>query len=87
MTLAWTRDLGAWDLIPAIAHYGMGLLVSGPWLLQSPLFGGYSASIGMLPERGISIAVAATRRRPTGWTPLVFYARLDTSLRSPAWKP
>lgn len=43
------------------AHYGMGLLISGPWLMQSPLFGGYSASIGMLPERGISIAVAATQ--------------------------
>ena len=43
------------------AHYGMGLLVSGPWLLQSALFGGYSASIGMLPGRGISIAVAATQ--------------------------
>jgi len=25
------------------------------------LFGGYSAAIGMLPERGISIAVAATQ--------------------------
>lgn len=44
-----------------LAHYGMGLLVSGPWLLQSALFGGYSASIGMLPERRISIAVAATQ--------------------------
>jgi CubicO group peptidase (beta-lactamase class C family) len=43
------------------AHYGMGLLVSGPWLMQSPMFGGYNASIGMLPERGISIAVAATQ--------------------------
>ena len=43
-----------------LAHYGLGLLVSGPWLLQSALFGGYSASIGMLPERRISIAVAAT---------------------------
>jgi CubicO group peptidase (beta-lactamase class C family) len=43
-----------------LAHYAMGLLVSGPWLLQSALFGGYSASIGMLPERRISIAVAAT---------------------------
>ena len=43
------------------AHYGMGLLLSGPWLMQSPMFGGYSASIGMLPERGISIAVAATQ--------------------------
>jgi D-alanyl-D-alanine carboxypeptidase len=42
-------------------HYGMGLLVSGPWLMQSPMFDGYSASIGMLPERGISIAVAATQ--------------------------
>lgn len=42
-------------------HYGMGLLVSGPWLMQNPLFSGYSASIGMLPERGISIAVAATQ--------------------------
>lgn len=43
------------------SHYGLGLLVSGPWLMQSPMFGGYSASIGMLPERGISIAVAATQ--------------------------
>lgn len=42
------------------AHYGMGLLASGPWLLQGVLFNGYSASIGMLPERKISIAVAAT---------------------------
>jgi hypothetical protein len=30
-------------------------------LIQGPLFGGYSASIGMLPERKISIAVAATQ--------------------------
>ena len=45
-----------------LAHYGLGLLISGPWLMQSALFGGYSASIGMLPERGISIAVAATQR-------------------------
>jgi D-alanyl-D-alanine carboxypeptidase len=44
-----------------VAHYGMGLLISGPWLIQGPLFGGYSASIGMLPERKISIAVAATQ--------------------------
>jgi D-alanyl-D-alanine carboxypeptidase len=44
-----------------VAHYGLGLLVSGPWLMQSPLFGGYSAAIGMLPERKISIAVAATQ--------------------------
>jgi D-alanyl-D-alanine carboxypeptidase len=43
------------------AHYGMGLLLSGPWLVQRPLFGGYSASIGMLPEHAISIAVAATQ--------------------------
>ena len=43
------------------AHYGLGLPISGPWLIQSPLFGGYSASIGMLPERRISIAVAATQ--------------------------
>lgn len=42
------------------AHYGMGLLASGPWLLQNALFNGYSASIGMMPERKISIAVAAT---------------------------
>lgn len=44
-----------------LARYGMGLLISGPWLLQNALFNGYSASIGMLPERGISIAVAATQ--------------------------
>ena len=40
----------------------MGLLISGPWLMQNALFSGYSAAIGMLPERKITIAVAATQQ-------------------------
>lgn len=43
-----------------IYDYGMGLVVSGDWLLQNPMFYGYAALEAYLPSRGIAIAVAAT---------------------------
>ena len=40
--------------------YGMGIVISGGWLLQNPLFAGYSAVEAYLPDEKIAIAVAAT---------------------------
>ncbi|MBH0122823.1 serine hydrolase domain-containing protein [Rhodococcus sp. NPDC003382] len=40
--------------------YGLGVVISGDWLLQNPLFAGYSAVEAYLPDRKIAIAVAAT---------------------------
>lgn len=40
--------------------YGLGIVVSGSWLLQNPLFSGYAAVEGYLPSRKIAIAVAVT---------------------------
>ena len=43
--------------------YGMGLVISGDWLLQNPMFAGYSAVEAYLPSKKIAIAVAATFAR------------------------
>jgi CubicO group peptidase (beta-lactamase class C family) len=40
--------------------YGLGIVVSGNWLLQNPMFAGYAAIEGYLPSRRIAIAVAVT---------------------------
>ena len=40
--------------------YGLGVVISGQWLLQNPLFGGYGAVTGYLPARKIAIAVTTT---------------------------
>jgi CubicO group peptidase (beta-lactamase class C family) len=40
--------------------YGMGLVVSGNWLLQNPLMSGYAAVEAYLPSQKIAIAVAVT---------------------------
>ena len=40
--------------------YGMGIVVSGAWLLQNPLFAGESGLMAYLPSRKIAIAIAAT---------------------------
>jgi CubicO group peptidase (beta-lactamase class C family) len=40
--------------------YGLGVVISGGWLLQNPMFGGYSAVEAYLPDKKIAIAVAAT---------------------------
>jgi CubicO group peptidase (beta-lactamase class C family) len=41
-------------------NYGLGVVRSGNWLLQNPLFGGYGAVEGYLPAKKIAIAVATT---------------------------
>ena len=41
-------------------HYGLGVFLYGPWIAQSPLFGGYAATEGYLPSKKIAIAVAVT---------------------------
>jgi len=41
-------------------HYGLGVFLYGPWIGQSPLFGGYAATEGYLPAKEIAIAVAVT---------------------------
>jgi CubicO group peptidase (beta-lactamase class C family) len=40
--------------------YGLGVVLSGDWLLQNPLFAGYGAVTGYLPAEKIAIAVATT---------------------------
>ncbi len=42
------------------AVYGLGVWIKGPWLLQNPLFSGYSGVSGYLPERKLAVAVANT---------------------------
>ncbi|MBV8929239.1 MAG: D-alanyl-D-alanine carboxypeptidase, partial [Mycobacteriaceae bacterium] len=40
--------------------YGLGIVITGNWLAQNPLFAGYSAVEAYLPSQKIAIAVAAT---------------------------
>ena len=40
--------------------YGIGLVTTGDWIMQNPLFGGYSAVTAYLPSERIAIAIAVT---------------------------
>ena len=40
--------------------YGLGVILSGAWLLQNPLFYGYAAVEGYLPPKKLAIATAVT---------------------------
>jgi CubicO group peptidase (beta-lactamase class C family) len=40
--------------------YGLGIVISGNWLLQNPLFSGYAAAEAYLPSQKVAIAVAVT---------------------------
>ena len=40
--------------------YGLGIVISGNWVLQNPMFSGYAAVAAYLPSRRIAIAVAVT---------------------------
>lgn len=40
--------------------YGMGVVISGNWLLQNPLFAGEAGVMAYLPAKKISLAVAVT---------------------------
>ncbi|WP_027332350.1 serine hydrolase domain-containing protein [Mycolicibacterium tusciae] len=42
--------------------YGLGIVISGNWLLQNPLFSGYAAAEAYLPSQKVAIAVAVTYR-------------------------
>ena len=42
--------------------YGLGIVISGNWLLQNPMFGGYAAVEAYLPSQRIAIAVAVDVR-------------------------
>ena len=41
-------------------NYGLGVVLSGDWILQNPLFAGYGAVAGYLPAEKIAMAVATT---------------------------
>ena len=41
-------------------NFGLGIVRSGSWLLQSPMLGGYSATMAYLPSEKIAIAVFVT---------------------------
>ncbi len=43
-----------------IYTYGLGLVISGNWLLQNPQFSGYAGVAAYLPSQKIAIAVTAT---------------------------
>jgi CubicO group peptidase (beta-lactamase class C family) len=40
--------------------YGMGIVISGHWLLQNPLFAGEAGVAAYLPSKNIAIAIAVT---------------------------
>lgn len=44
-------------------YYALGVVVTNGWIMQTPSFGGYSATVGYLPAREIGIAVTTTRGR------------------------
>ncbi len=41
-------------------NYGLGVVFRGPWLIQNPLFSGYSGVSAYLPSHKLAIAVANT---------------------------
>ncbi|MFE5791862.1 serine hydrolase domain-containing protein [Streptomyces sp. NPDC056503] len=46
-------------------HFGLGVIVSGGWLLQNPSFSGYAALQAYLPSKRLAIAVSATKTATT----------------------
>jgi CubicO group peptidase (beta-lactamase class C family) len=40
--------------------YGLGVVLTGDWIVQNPLFAGYGAVTGYLPSQKIAVAVATT---------------------------
>jgi CubicO group peptidase (beta-lactamase class C family) len=55
-----TAECPACRTLSATFNYGLGVFLYGPWIAQSPLFGGYAATEGYLPAKKIAIAVAVT---------------------------
>jgi CubicO group peptidase (beta-lactamase class C family) len=48
------------DEMNDVYTYGLGIVISGHWLLQNPLMSGYAALEAYLPSQKIAIAIAAT---------------------------
>lgn len=48
------------DAMTEAYTYGLGIVISGNWLIQNPLFGGYGAIEAYLPAQKIAIAAAVT---------------------------
>ena len=48
------------DEMNNIYTYGLGIVISGNWLVQNPMFSGYAAIEGYLPSQKIAIAAAVT---------------------------
>ncbi len=48
------------DEMTDVYTYGLGIVISGNWLLQNPLMSGYAALEAYLPSQKIAIAIAAT---------------------------
>ena len=40
--------------------YGLGIVISGDWLMQNPMLAGYAAVEAYLPEQKVAVAVAVT---------------------------
>ncbi len=41
-------------------NYGLGVVRSGPWILQNPLLAGFSGTAAYLPSQEVAVAVAVT---------------------------
>lgn len=64
-------------------YYGLGVVVTKSWVIQTPSFAGYSAVMAYLPARRIAIAVSATRGPTTPDQPPpadLLFARLGAYL-------
>jgi len=48
------------DEMNNVYTYGLGIVISGNWLVQNPLMSGYAALEAYLPSQKIAIAIAAT---------------------------
>jgi CubicO group peptidase (beta-lactamase class C family) len=48
------------DEMTNLYTYGLGIVITGNWLVQNPLFSGYGAIEGYLPSQKIAIAAAVT---------------------------
>ena len=50
----------AFPPMSAETYYALGVVVTNGWIMQTPSFGGYSATVGYLPTREIGLAVTTT---------------------------
>lgn len=62
--------------------YGLGIIISGDWVLQNPLFGGYAALTAYLPPESVAIAVAVTFEPSAFDTDGDYHNEADTLFRT-----